>query len=271
MRSDNGKLTKKDRDMVFWRWYMSAEPSWNYETMQANGFAWAMGPLLRKLHRNDREFHDYMMTHYQFFNTHKYMNSVILGMVTAMEERYDDTDFQSSRQAVSTVKTSLMGPLAGVGDTLFSAIPMTIFGAIGASFASSGSLIGMFVGMAFGIAMVPVRKWMFNMGYKYGTQIVTSMKDKMNLFIYAATIIGLFVVGALIASFVSVNVTASYISGDTTIEFQTMLDSILPKLLPLLFTGFIYYLLGRKKITPTLIILLMFVISFVLYNLHILG
>ena len=87
MRSDNGKLTKKDRDMVFWRWYMSAEPSWNYETMQANGFAWAMGPLLRKLHRNDREFHDYMMTHYQFFNTHKYMNSVILGMVTAMEER----------------------------------------------------------------------------------------------------------------------------------------------------------------------------------------
>lgn len=271
MKSEKTLITKKDRDKVFWRWFISAEPSWNYETMQANGFAWAMGPLLRKLHAGDKQFHDYMMTHYQFFNTHKYVSNVILGMVTAMEERYDETDFESSRQAVSTVKTSLMGPLAGVGDTLFSAIPMTIFGAIAASFAASGSLIGMFIGMLFGIALIPVRKWMFNMGYKYGTQIVTTMKDKMNLFINSATIIGLFVIGALIASFVSMNITATYVSGDTVIEFQPMLDSILPKILPVSFTGLIYYLLGRKRVTPTLIILMIFVLSFILYNLHILG
>nr|WP_302141513.1 PTS system mannose/fructose/sorbose family transporter subunit IID [uncultured Schaedlerella sp.] len=271
MSSETNNITKKDRDRVFWRWFLSAEPSWNYENMQANGFAWAMGPLLQKLHRDENEFHDYMMTHYQFFNTHKYVANVILGMVTAMEEKYDETGFEESRQAVSTVKTSLMGPLAGVGDTLFSAIPMTIFGAISASFAANGSLIGMFIGILFGLALLPVRKLMFNTGYKYGTQIITTMKDKMNLFINSATIIGLFVIGALIASFVSMDITATYTAGDTAIEFQTMLDSILPKILPLGLTGAIYYLLGKEKVTPTKIILAIFVLSFILYNTHILG
>lgn len=100
---------------------------------------------------------------------------------------------------------------------------------------------------------------------------VQTLQDKLPPFIKAATILGMCVVGALIASFVSINVVATLGSGESSIVFQEMLDSTMPCLLPACLTAFIYFLLDKTKLTPTWIILIIFALSFVTYNLHILG
>lgn len=270
-KSAGSKVTKKDINGVFWRWFLTAEPAWNYENMQACGYIRAMGPLVEKLHKDDGEARERLLPHYQLFNTHKYTAPLILGAAAAMEENYEQCDLETNVQTISAIKTGLMGPLAGVGDSLLSAIPMTIFGAIAVSFAQQNSLLGLFIGMLVGIASIFLRKFFFNTGYTYGGKIVTTLQDKLPPFIKAATILGMCVVGALIASFVSINVVATLGSGESSIVFQEMLDSTMPCLLPACLTAFIYFLLDKTKLTPTWIILIIFALSFVTYNLHILG
>ena len=271
IKTSNSKITDKDIYGVFWRWFFTAEPSWNYENMQACGYIRAMGPLVEKLHKDDGEAKERLLPHYQLFNVHKYTAPLILGATAAIEENYQMNDLETNVQTISAIKSGLMGPLAAIGDSILSAIPMTIFGAISVSFGQQGSAVGMIIGILVGIASIYFRKFLFETGYSYGEKIITTMQDKLSSFINAANILGLCVIGGLIASFVSINVVPTIGSGDNAIAIQGMLDTVIPCLLPACFTALIYYTLSKTKLTPTKIILLIFVLSFITYNLHIFG
>ena len=140
---DDSKLTKKDIDKVFWTWGSQSQICWNYETMQSGSVVLALAPALRKIYQDEEEYKKVLHSHFRFFNTQPYMGGIILGATLAVEE----LPAEDKRDAVVAVKTGLMGPMAGVGDSIFFVIPLTIFGALAAYMGLDGSHLGIFVGL----------------------------------------------------------------------------------------------------------------------------
>ena len=263
------KLTKKDMDGVFWRWFFTCSFSYNYETQQSGGMVHAMGPALRKIYKDDDQFKNAVLSYYSIFNTHKYMGNVILGACLAIEEKNKENGEEATRETAMAVKTALMGPLAGVGDALFSSIPMTIFGAIAAYMALDGSAVGLLFGFLFGIAMIFVRKKLLDMGHDQGIKILENFSGTVGNLINSIGVLGLMVVGALIATTVKLNTALVFNRGEVVMEIQPMLDNIMPNLLPVGLVAFVYWLLGKEKMGIGKIILILLAIALVGYNLHI--
>lgn len=261
------KLTKADLKRVRWRWYFLGEASWNYEKMQGLGYCFAMMPVLKKLYPDTDDLREALRTHTQYFNTHQEFCELILGIDCAMEEQ----DGASVLPAVSSVKTGLMGPLAGIGDTLFGVIANTIFFSIGSYMALEGNPAGIIAYLIWGLVRTFLRGQFIMLGYQQGTKIITTMSEKLNQLTAAASVLGVTVVGALISSVVSANVTTVFQMGDVTMEIQSVLDQIMPSLIPVLLVAGLYWLLGKKGMTSFKAILLVLAIGIVLGGIGILG
>ena len=262
-------LNKKDRDGVFWRWFFTCSFSYNYETQQSGGVVHALGPALRKIYKNDEQYKNAIMSYYSIFNTHKYMGNAILGACLAIEEKHKENGEEGTRETAMAVKTALMGPLAGVGDALFSSIPMTLFGAIAAYMALEGSILGVLLGVLFGIGMIFVRKKLFNLGYVQGIKILENFSGSIGNMINAVSVMGLMVVGALISTTVKLSTSLVFSRGDVVMEIQPILDNIMPNILPVALVALVYWLLGKKKMTVGKIILFLLLVAFVGHTLHI--
>ena len=173
--------------------------------------------------------------------------------------------------AVKGLKTGLMGPFAGVGDTLFGVLFPTIFGSIAAYMGQEGNMVGAVIWLLVNIAILIFRTYSAGIGYQEGSKIITSAKDKLDALTAAATLLGITVVGALIATVVKANVTATFVSGEISVKGQEILDQIMPCLIPAAVVGGVYWLLGRKKMTSSKAILLVMILSIVLHAVGILG
>lgn len=265
------KVTKKDLDGVYWRWLFTSALSWNYETQQSGGIVIALTPLLRKIYPRDEEFREAMLSHYQYYNSQRKLTNVVLGSVVALEENYDPQNPQEVRETVTALKTSLMGPFAGIGDSLLNSIPMTIFASISAYLALQGNPVGLLLGVLFGLCMQPVCRWFMNMGYRYGTNLMGMFADRVGLLTESAQILGITVVGGLVAANVAIPVALEFAYGDVVMSIQGMLDSIMPKMTSVLAVALIYWLLGRRKITTGKCIMIVLAASFVLFNLGVLA
>lgn len=264
---DKVEITKEDLRRVRWRWYFLGEASWNYEKMQGLGYCYAMMPVLKKLYPKKEELIEALETHTQFFNTHQEFAEIILGIDCAMEEK----DGAASLPAVSSIKTGLMGPLAGIGDTLFGVIANTVIFSIGSYMALQGNPIGVFVYLLWGLVRMLLRGQFMQMGYRQGVKIVTSMGERLNQLAASASVLGVTVVGALIPSVISANVPFVFHSGDVELEIQSVLDQILPALIPVTLVAFLYWLLGKRGMTSFKAIILVMVIGVVLSLLGVLG
>ncbi len=255
-------LTKKDIDKVFWTWGTQSQICWNYETMQGSSFVLALAPALRKIYTDEAEHKEVLRSHFRFFNTQPYMGGIILGAALAIEEHPGP----DTREAVSAVKTGLMGPMAGVGDSIFFVIPLTIFGALAAYMGLDGSPVGVLIGVIYGTALIYLRKLMFYMGYKQGAKFVTTLSGQLKNITDSANILGLMVIGALVPSMVKLTSQLTFNTGEVTTQLQSTLDSIMPYLLPACFVGLVYWLLGKKGMTSTKIILIVLLLAILGYN-----
>ncbi|MCG0835840.1 N-acetylgalactosamine permease IID component [Lactiplantibacillus plantarum] len=255
-----GKLSVKERKHMFRRWIFSAGLGYNYETQQAPSVAFSMARALRKIYPNDDDYIEAMDNHYKYFNVTPQMGNIILGASLAMEEK----DGLKAKDAVQSLKTSLMGPFSGVGDSVFWILFPTIMGSIAGYMALQGNAIGAVIWMLMYIALYWVKMWLFNLGYTSGTKLVTTLGNKINLFTDAISVMGLMVIGTLIATVVTVYTPFKFHTGKVTLALQSgVLDKIMPGLLPVLLTALVYWLLGKKSWTPTRIILLIIVISLI--------
>ncbi|MDU6535660.1 MAG: PTS system mannose/fructose/sorbose family transporter subunit IID, partial [Intestinibacter bartlettii] len=165
--------------------------------------------------------------------------------------------------------SGLMGPLAGVGDSLCVVIPWTIFGAIAANMAIDGSPVGIFLWIAVSVAIKLCSFPLFKAGYFSGTKLVNALESKMKSITKGTSILGLMVVGGLISTVIRTTVGFSFVQGEIEMTGQSILDQIMPGLLPAAIVAIMYYLLG-KKVKPTYLILLVIAISIVLYSLGVL-
>lgn len=271
------KLTPSDVRGVFMRSNLF-QGSWNFERMQALGFCYCMVPAIKRLYpENNDERRQAIKRHLEFFNTHPYVAAPVLGVTLAMEEqRANGAPIDDA--AINGLKVGLMGPLAGVGDPIFWGTVRPVFAALGAGIAMSGSLLGP---LLFFILFNAVRLLTLYYGVSYGySKGVDIVKDMGGGFLQklteGASILGLFVMGALVNKWTHVDIplVVSTITDQTgavhVTTVQTILDQLMPGVVPLLLTFGCMWLL-RKKVNALWIIMGFFVLGIVGYAIGLLA
>ncbi|MGS3243852.1 PTS system mannose/fructose/sorbose family transporter subunit IID [Klebsiella michiganensis] len=252
---------------VFWRWFLFGQSGWNYEKMQGLGYLYSIYPFLEKKYAKPEEQKDAAKVHSQFFNTNNTMAPGILGVNIALEEQTG----LAGKDAVAGIKTGLMGPLAGIGDTLFFVIPTTIIGSVASYLALQGNPMGLVLWLLFALVRMLFMRFSISKGYQEGVNLLGSLTNNLNKITRAANILGLTVIGALIPSVVKANLNFEFSYGEVSLKLQSIADQIMPGLIPLLVVGFTWWLLGLKKMNSTRVIFVLIALGIIGYNLNILG
>ena len=295
--TDKIHLSKKDRLAVAWR-STFLQGSWNYERMQNGGWAYSMIPAIKKLYTTKEDRSAALKRHLEFFNTHPYLASPVLGVTLALEEErangapVDDV-------AIQGVKVGMMGPLAGVGDPVFWFTVRPMLGALGASLALSGNILGPILFFLLWNIIRCSFMWLTQeFGYRTGSKITDNLGGGLlQKITKGASILGMFVLAALVQRWVSIKFqpvvstvkldngafidwnslpagaegihqaliqmqSGLALSQEKVTTLQNNLDQLIPGLVPLLLTFLCMWLL-RKKVSPILIILGLFLVGII--------
>jgi PTS system fructose-specific IID component len=273
---NNRKLSKNDLNRMFLRSNIFMG-SFNFERTQSLGFTYVMMPAIKKLYKTKEERIGAMKRHMEWYNSHPWVSSLVFGVVASMEEQRAN-GAPIDDKSIGSIKVGLMGPLAGVGDPLFWGTARPVLAALGAGLALNGNILGpvlFFLGI--NAVRLMVRYYGIQYGYHKGKELIGEMKGSIiQKFTEIASIMGLFVMGALVCKWTAINVilpVTDYtdINGKkVTQTVQDILDSISPGLLALGLTFLVAWLL-RKGINPMLIILAIFIVGIAGYGLGILG
>lgn len=260
METTNNKITKKDLNRVFWRMQVLNVTN-NFESMQAIGFLSSFVPILERLYGDKPKEQKVaaMKRHLQFFNSHVNSDALILGVTAAMEESTNEDE----KDVVTSIKTGLMGPLAGIGDSVLKFTWLPICGSIGATLALNGNVLGpilMFV--LYNVVNVVTKYYGIHLGYSKGMDLVNgSGSGILQRITNMANVVGLMVVGALIASVVKLKVVLEFGSGGNVILLQDLFDKVMPGFLGALVTFIVYAILKKTngKHAPIIILSLMII------------
>lgn len=265
MQSNNTvpRLTKWDLIKSFLCWHSFAQTCYNYERLQALGFAHSMIPILKRLYTRKEDIAAGLKRHMLFFNTETNFGSIIPGIMAALEEQRANGS-ELSDEAINSLKTGLMGPLAGVGDTVTQGLVKTILLAICVDLAAQGSVLGpilffvAFTAFTFGTGYL-----MYMQGYRLGRDALTKALsgDKVNRWTEGLTVLGLTVLGALAATRIPVATGITFSMGKTTVQLQGILDKIMPGMLALLTLFLVWHFLRKGK-SVLWILLCMFIAGF---------
>lgn len=297
-------LTKKDRMSVAWR-HQFLQGSWNYERMQNGGWCYSMIPAIKKLYTNKEDQVAALKRHMEFYNTHPYVSAPVMGVTLALEEERAN-GAEVNDQAIQGVKVGMMGPLAGVGDPVFWFTLRPILGALGASLALSGNIVGPLIFfLAWNIIRVAFLWYTQEFGYKVGNSIAKDLSGGLlGKITQGASILGMFIIGSLVQRWVSISFTpivsqvtqsegayidwanlpagtegikqaltmynslgANALDAVKTTTLQGNLDQLIPGLAALLLTLLCCQLL-KKKVSPIVIIIALFIVGI---GAHLLG
>ena len=261
-------LTKKDLRRCLNRYIFTRQSPFNYETMQSGGWVYSIHPAMEKIYDGDADLlAEKYKDHFKFYNTHPWMGNIILGACIAIESTKDP---DATKQAVE-MRTALMGPLAGIGDAIIWIMFMTILGAIAAYMALEGSIVGWVIAEAIQLVIWFAFYKLFFVAYEQGVTFVTTRSAQLQHITEAASVLGLSVVGALVASTVNVKfgITMSY--GEVVQPVNDLLDSIIPHFGNVVTVALIYWGLGRKSMTSGKMIIIVLVAAIVLSVIGILA
>lgn len=297
-------LNKKDRMSVAWR-HQFLQGSWNYERMQNGGWCYSMIPAIKKLYTNKEDQVAALKRHMEFYNTHPYVSAPVIGVTLALEEERAN-GAEVNDQAIQGVKVGMMGPLAGVGDPVFWFTLRPILGALGASLALGGNIVGPLIFfLAWNIIRVAFLWYTQEFGYKVGNSIAQDLSGGLlGKITQGASILGMFIIGSLVQRWVSISFTpivsqvtqsegayidwASLPAGTEGIKqaltmynslggnaldvvktttLQGNLDQLIPGLAALLLTLLCCKLL-KKNVSPIVIIIALFIVGI---GAHLLG
>ncbi|MEW9675409.1 PTS system mannose/fructose/sorbose family transporter subunit IID [Lentibacillus sp. L22] len=296
------KLSRRDRVSIWWR-STFLQGSWNYERMQNGGWAFSMIPAIKRLYKTKEDRAAALQRHLEFFNTHPYVASPIMGVTLALEEERAN-GAPVDNKAIQGVKVGMMGPLAGIGDPTFWFTVKPILGALAASLAMTGNILGpILYFVLWNLIRMGFMWYTQELGYKAGSKITDDLSGGLLQDITkGAAILGMFILGALVNRWVDVTFTptvskvkldeGAYIDWDklpsgaagikSALEqqadgrslskydvttLQDNLDSLIPGLAGLLLTLLCMWLL-RKKVSPIMMILGLFVVGIVFHLIH---
>lgn len=252
------RVSKKTLNKMVWLSTM-LQASFNYERMQSGGWLWAMLPGLEEVHTNKEDLSTSMIQNLDFINTHPFAVTFVMGIVLSMEQMKTDV------QTIRSVRISVAAPLGGIGDALFWYTLVPITAGLTANMAINGSILGpiLYFIILFGCEMA-LRYGLMYWSYNLGMKAVSMMTEYADEFTHAAAVLGVFVVGALIANYGGETTLGMTIAnGESPIVIQDYLNMILPCMLPLLITLLMYFLIKKKGWTPVKCIGLILVMGIV--------
>lgn len=249
-------LDKKTLNKMAWR-SCFLQASFNYERMQAAGWLYGILPGLEKIHTNKEDLSTSMNHNLEFFNTHPFLVTFVMGIVLSLEQQKADVN------TIRSVRVAAMGPLGGIGDAIFWLTLVPIAASIGSNMSLQKSVAGPIIFLVmFNVVQFVLRYWLMHWSYKMGTNAVTIMTSKAKEFTRAATILGVFVVGALVASIGGVKVGLVFPTSDiSALYLDDIIGTIMPRLLPLLITFLLYWLIKKMNWTTVKCIILLIVIG----------
>lgn len=257
MKAKNSKkITNKVLRNVFWR-SMTMEWSWNYERQMNMGYCFSMIPAINKIYDNEEDRIEAYQRHLEFFNITPWISTFPMGISIALEEENQrDKNFDAS--TINNIKIALMGPLSGIGDSFFWGTLRVIATGVGISLAMKGNILGPLLFLIiFNLPALLARyyglKWGYSLGSDFIDRIVNSgLLDKLT---YGASVIGLAVVGGMVASMVELNIPLTLGSGEDAQSLSDLFNGIIPGILPLLFTLLMLFLV-KKDVKSHWILLL---------------
>lgn len=259
------KLTKKDVSKAAWYWTFFHHCTQNYERMMGLAFCATLAKPLKKLYGSDKKgLSEALTRNMAFFNTEPQLGSLIPGMTLALEEAKANGE-PVDPEVITSTKSALMGPFAGIGDSILVGTYNPILLSIGIGLSAGGSPIGaIFFFLTWTISVVALKYFGFIKGYSMGMDAVTNLlhsglKDKI---VTALNIIGLIVIGGVASTTVAAPIKLAFVAGEMNVEIQaSILDKILPGLVPMLLTLLCYWLIDKKGWSANKIILLILAIA----------
>ena len=224
-QSIGAELTKKDINRVAWR-SMLLQASFNYERMQASGWLYGLLPALKKIHTNKRDLARAMKGHMGFFNTHPFLVTFVIGIILAMERSKQDVN------SIQSTKIAVGAPLGGIGDAMFWL---------------QGSILGAVVFIVlFNVVHLGLRFGLAHYAYRMGVAAIPLIKANTKKVGHAASIVGMTVIGALVATYVRLSTTLEITAGDAVVKLQAdVIDKLMPAFLPLVYTLTMFWLVRR--------------------------
>ena len=200
-------LTKKDATLAWFKWIALSNCNYNYERLMASALLSSFSHIPEKLYPGDKQKKiEFMQRQMEFYNTEPHFGCIINGLALSMEEEMADNSAVTP-EAITAVKTGLMGPFAGIGDTLW-----------------QGTL----------------------------------------RLIATASTMGAIVLGCLANQYVSLTSYLSIPVGEGAIDLQATLDSILKGGVPLAITILSWYLLKKRNVNSTIVLLILVAIGILL-------
>ena len=255
-------LDRATLNKMIWR-SLNLQGSFNYERMQANGWLYGILPGLTKIHTDKADLAAAMGHNLEFYNTHPYLVTFVMGICLALEGKKADI------ATIRAVRVAAMGPLGGIGDAIFWFTLTPIVAGTTAQMALNGSLLApvLYFIVMFGVQMA-IRYWLMYWSYDLGVSAIDKLVKNAREFTRAASILGVMVVGALIVFYGSGTqfnggFLAQDVEGNVIGGLQGALDSVIPALLPLALTLGFYNLLKKTKFSPVICIMILLVVGIV--------
>ena len=281
------KVSKKSLNSSFWRWFYGNLTCFSHEHMQTFGYMWSMLPIIQELYETKDEQAEKLQTYYPFFNTEPQIGSIVVGITAGLEEARANGAEEIDDEMINGIRAGLMGPLAGIGDSLIVGTYIPVLLGIALGLAEGGSIIGpLFYIVVWNVTSIFFQKWIYNKGYELGGSAVEVIVGEQATALRESVIVmGQVIVGAMAGTLVSIttsvqlttsiqNKTEMVIEGSKVIEkvtgtqevpvlLQEKLDGAFPGVLTLLFVLGCWWLMAKKAISPIKIMLLMVVVAIV--------
>ena len=235
---------------------LNLQASFNYERMQAAGWLYGILPGLEKIHTDKEDLSTSMQHNLEFFNTHPFLVTFVMGIILSLEQQKADIN------TIRSVRVAAMGPLGGIGDAIFWFTLVPITAGITANMAIGGSVLGpiLFL-LIFNAVQFAVRYWLMHWSYNLGSKAIELLTANAKEFTRAASMLGVFIVGALTSNYGGTTTVLEIANGESPIVIQSILDGVLPKLIPLSLTLMLYFLFKKKGWTPVMGICLLLVLG----------
>lgn len=263
--TETKKLTNKQLTSSWLRWVSFGQQCYNFEIMQGLGFTESMIPIIDALYPDDKEKKkEALERHLTYYNTENNWGAAVAGIITSMEEEKAN-GAEISDSAISSLKAALMGPLAGIGDTVTQSLVKTVLLGIACDLSVKGNILGpilFFVGMS--IYTLGFSHYVYFTGYRQGKSSVTKLlaNGKLSAVTDAMGVLGMMVLGNLIATSISVTTPLVISLGETSVVLQDVLNTIMPCILPLI-AVLACWKMVNKGMKPIKIILILFAVGII--------
>lgn len=259
------KTSESARKASFLRWIYGNLTCFSQEHMQTFGYLWAMLPVVDELYDSDDEKVEALRTYTTFFNTEPQIGTMVVGLTVGLEEARANGEPMDA-ETINGIRAGLMGPLAGLGDSIIVGTFIPILLGIALGLSTGGNPLGpIFYIVAWNVLMYFGMKFAYDQGYSLGGSAVEALVGPQSAALRSSIVmVGTMVIGAVAATWINISTSfAVEFGADSSFALQNTLDGIMPKALNFFFVWLCWWLMTKKKISPTIVMLILVIVALV--------